>query len=780
MIFKNANHRVYRGFSLWLLFLQLIIAENGQSSRISINTQIIGRYTHEYHTNCSILPPLTWISNSVEGPHYRKYTKSFRNPSKNHGRYSQRIASESGKSEVEATKEPDDDKVIVADIINKIVKDKNGALSNTIISPNFDDRFKDNAGMSYQRPSRKGPGLIKEKLTMADLFNRKIVAQPPSRRETEQLMSRKPWKHLEISQLIKKEKEKIKNDTTFLDGYFYKYLEDKGENKFNGVFKKNINDNKKYKFDIQELLSIWANKVAYFYMNIPKTVATLEIVKDMTESSNITPEIFKSVKDHIFYFRILKSLLKHISYVNKIRVSNHLSSDTNVLKHIPAFTPKQIVSIFSSLAFFQSKSYVLLDSLLNYVKKNISAYNCKQLTSIIGYCMKLDYKSDIILKEYISKVRHMLKNSKDTQAFNKEDILSVLSVCAKSDYMDNDLFKALAHIVQNSDNLTLAEASDFIRHFSLVQYIDEKFFDKLYGIICSGKNSLKMGIDIFNFVYSIMECHVPPPAELMDYIITRVLKNASEYNLLQLTTLLKCFSILGYYNDRLFRKVFELPIFINPPKPQVMEQIRLGLNSNSGHYSAYLLPNKTCQIDIFFANVHSAYLGYSLEYKKGTFKFSDEALENIKKIPARFHRFSNINSSGLHLDISALLKEFFSINCVMEHVTEYGLIVDLAILPESLNIPENEKEFIRTKKCSIEVHGPFHYLQKSTDVFPPPMNNKTLYKQRLLKSSGWDTKYLNYWDYVPWMRKEHKLKVLTKLLPSWVKNACGITPQDTV
>lgn len=792
MTLKNVKFMGFVGCLLWSLFF--IIAKNCQSSPISINHHTQRSYTFLHPINTLGIQPLTWIFRidrtthydncggflkknpkiNEDGSYYRISAKLDELEGNNHDRLSNSYGKLKNVTEV-----PKDNGPAVAEIVNQIVEEDMESLPDDITHNNFGDRSNGDVRMSYKRANRSKRPVMKKKLTMADVINKNMMIQPPPKRVTEELMSRKPWKRLEISKLIKKEKEKIKNDTTFLDGYFYKYLESKGQSKFSGVFKKNINDNNSYKFDIQELLNIWNSKISYFYMNISKTVAILDIIKEITESSNITPEIFESVNEHTFFFRTLKSLLKHVSYLNKIRVSNHLSNDVDVLKHIPTFTPEQMTLVFSSLAYFKPKRYALLERLLNYVKVKIDAYTYKQLDSILKSCMELDYNADIIVKDYISKVCIMLKSSKGddkttNQAFDKQDILSVLSICSRNDYMDGDLLSILANKVKEMDDLGVDDASNFIRYFSLSHHIDESLFDKLYCIICSNKNSLNKGMDIFNLVCSITECHAPPPSELMDYIMAQVLKRTSEYTLTQLTILLKSFAMLGYYNDQLFRKVFELPIFSNPPKPQVMEQIRLGLNKNSSYYSAYLSPNQTSLIDVLFSNVHSAYLGYSLEYKKGTFKLSDEALENIKKIPTRLHRFSNINSSGLHLDISSLLKEFFSINCFIEYVTESGLIVDLAILPESLSIPAKDIEFVRDKRCSIEIHGPFHYLQKSTNVFPPPMNNKTLYKQRLLRSSGWDTKYLNYWDYVPWMKKEHKLRVLTNLLPNWIKTICDI------
>ncbi|KAK1444521.1 hypothetical protein BgAZ_104270 [Babesia gibsoni] len=641
---------------------------------------------------------------------------------------------------------------------------------------------------------RMRPGQFSGPLTIADVIKYRMIPQPPSLEETQKVIERKPWKRMNITEKIKQEKQKIEETDRFLDDYFHGYLVSKGTDAglSGGVqhidislFKRDVDVNSSssssiYKYNADELLKIWNNKGGYFYTNMPKTVAMLQIVRKIAKESNADQQMKKTLRDHVCFKRIVGSVVRHMKYVTRIKLPNHLKNYDKLMNMVPMFNEQQMVTIFSVLAYLGFKKEKVVDAMLNHARP-FKRFKPEEMRAIIMACLSMKFDPSTMVEEYIEKLKVAMKDGKHPKEDSGEDdmgyYLDVLNICSKTDHMNSWIFHHIADFMKNRDKMCTEDVVEAICAFTNLQHLDEELFSHLYELLMKNIASLKGKKLVKNLIVSLSVCHFKPPKELVDHLASMVLKDLKSFSLVELALSLRSLALLDNYSEELYRKVFSLDIFSKPPSVKVLQQINLQVNKNRAAYSAYLHPASSSVLNTVFGNVYQAYLGYKVLSKgQSNLKLQKDAENKLKEIYTSGVKNWTFTSSSLHLQVRDLIKEAYGIDCDIEYVTNEGLVLDIAILPSSLDKYTKEigaKDFLKDKKCAIEVHGPFHYLQKSTEEFPPPLDNPTLYKERILKETGWDVSHLHYWSFVPWMKREHKIKVLGTLLPDWVKKLCN-------
>ncbi|ORM39982.1 uncharacterized protein BXIN_1254 [Babesia sp. Xinjiang] len=644
--------------------------------------------------------------------------------------------------------------------------------------------------------------LMPKPFTIADVIKKRLIPQPPSLKETQKVLERKPWKRMGIPNIIKQEKQKIEETDLFLDNYFYSYLLDKGTNArlHSGVksideslFKnKTVADDPKdpmkqepqiNKYNAEELLQIWDTKGGHFYTNIPKTVAMFQIIRRIAKESHCGEDMLKRFRDHECFKRLVGSVVRHMKYVTRIELPRHLKDYKKLLDMVPRFSREQLVTIFSVLSYFGYKHENVLKAMLQYAKR-YEDFTTDEMSAIIMASIKMGADPSQMVGDYITKLKSEIKKaeSKVDGEDHLKYYLDVLRICNKTDHMDNELFKHIAEYFKKQESIPLGKVVNAIWLFTGVQHMDEPLYKHLYGLLAQNIGLIKGKEMVIRLVTCLANCHFKPPKNLVDHLSSFILDDIKSYSLVELTAALRNLAIMDCYMDDLYRKVFSLDLFMNPPSVKVLQQINLQLNQKKSAYAAYLQPTVSSTLNVVFGNTYHAYLGYQLlSGNLNKFELPKDAVVKLKDIYTSGVKHWTFNSSAFHIQVKDILNEAFGIECEVEHVTNDGLVVDIAILPSSLAKYTEKigaKDFLKDKRCAIEVHGPYHYLQKSTDVFPPPLNNSTLYKERLLNARGWDVVRLHYWSLVPWMKHDQKIKVLESLLPQWVKNACNIPEND--
>ncbi|CDR96811.1 membrane protein, putative [Babesia bigemina] len=673
------------------------------------------------------------------------------------------------------------------------------------------------ASKPITRKTRSRRKLGKPK-TVADIIKRRLIPQPPSLRETDRLIARKPWKRMGIPSIIKQERQKIEETDAFLDDYFHSYLIKKGtdaglrcgvktvdeklfQNSQSSSQRSSSNDDMTpgttYKYDADELLQIWNTKGGHFYTSIPKTVAMLQIVRRIAVDSKADLEMINRIRDHVCFKRLVGSVVRHMKYLTRIELPSHLKNYPKLMKMVPKFNNEQMVTIFTVLAYFRFSNEKVLDAMLQY-SKPYKEFTPEEMRSVIISCIKMGADASQIVGDYVDKLKAEIMQSEQPNGNAQQELdiyLDVLRICSKTDHMDNELFKHIARFVKQQENMPVGTAIAAACLFAEVHHIDEELYQHLYTVMTNNIDSIRGKNVVNKLVTGMAMCHSRPPKKLVDHLANSVLQEIKSYSLVKLTATLRNLALMDSYNDALCHKVFNLELFTNPPSVKVLQQINLKLNQKKTVYAAYLHPTATSTLNVVFGNAYQAYLGYRLLGKtQNKFELPKEAVSRLKvrlsvvetcmkqAIYTASAKNWTFGSSSFHIQVRDLLKEAFGIESEVEHITSDGLLVDIAILPTSLaqfTEQVGAQDFLKDKRCAIEVHGPFHYLQKSTDVFPPPMNNTTTFKERLLRARGWDVAHLHYWSLVPWMKRDHKIRVLARLLPQWVKNICNIADVKT-
>ncbi|KAK1933369.1 putative membrane protein [Babesia divergens] len=654
-------------------------------------------------------------------------------------------------------------------------------------------------------------GSIPKPRTMADIIKYRIISQPPSLKYTRRVLARKPWKRMNIPERIQQEKQKIEETDKYLDKYFYNYLMMKGTDSgfSDGVkhidatlFKSanataekmegssNESEHTINQYNMDEIMQIWNTKGGYFYTTIPKTVAMLQIIRRIAKESNADTNMRNNIREHTCFKRIVGSVVRHIKCVTRIELPKHLKNYDKLTRKIPMFSEQQMTTIFTVLAYFGFRNEKVIQALLNHAKP-FKNFTPEDMRSIIMACLSMKFDPSPIVEEYIEKLKSAMKDGPEPKmppGGEMEYYLDVLHICNQTDHMDNWTFTHIADLVKKQEKITLEDAANAVCLFTDVQHLDETLFQHLYDVLTNNIDSIKRKTMVKKLISSLAMSHFKPPKQLVDHLANMLLKEVNAYSLVEVTTAMRNLALMDCYNEDLCRKVFNLGIFVNPPSVKVLQQINLQLNKKKTVYAAYLHPVSSSSLNVVFGNLYQAYLGYrTLAKNKNKMRLPESAEIRLKVLAndGRSLMMQEIYTSGVknwtftsssfHIQVRDLLKEAFDIDCEIEHVTNEGLVIDIAILPSSLSKLTEKlgaKDFLKDKRCAIEVHGPFHYLQKSTDQFPPPLNNTTLFKERILRENGWDVSHLQYWSFVPWMKKEHKIKVLERLLPKWVKNVC--------
>ncbi|GIX60974.1 RAP protein, putative [Babesia caballi] len=622
----------------------------------------------------------------------------------------------------------------------------------------------------WGKPRKERVKIARKPLTIADIIRKRLIPQPPSLKYTQRVLARKPWKRMDIPSLIKREKQRIEETDKFLDNYFYTYLVRRGADAGlgGGVGVKCI-DRELFKtkqretgggpdgdrdeektsrqYTADELIQIWDTKGGHFYTNIPKTVAVLQLVRRIAKESKADADMLKRIREHECFKRIVGSVVRHMKYVKRIELPKHLKNYPKLMNKVPKFNKEQMVTIFSVFAYLGFNKEKVVEALLEHAKP-CKDFEPEEMRAIILACIKMKFDPSQFVGEYIDKLKAEINvRAAPTGAAEGgvEYYLDVLRICNKTDHMDNELFKHIADFFKNQDTLSLDVATNAVWLFTAVQHLDEALYRHLYDALSRDLKEIKAKRVVKKLVTWLAASHFKPPETLVDHLATTILGDIKSYSLVELGEALRNLALMDCYNDALCQKVFSLGLFTKPPTVKVLQQINLQLNKKKTLYAAYLHPTATSTLNVVFGNVYQAYLGYQvLADKPNKFELPKESHERLKvrggcvvymaqDIYTAGAKNWTFSSSSFHIQVRDLINEAFGIECEIEHVTSDGLLVDIAILPSSLaKLTEKlgAKDFLKDKRCAIEVHGPFHYLQKSTDAFPPPLNNTTVYKER--------------------------------------------------
>ncbi|GFE53312.1 hypothetical protein BaOVIS_007160 [Babesia ovis] len=612
----------------------------------------------------------------------------------------------------------------------------------------------------YTGNKRLTPKMLKGPLTIADVIRRRMIPQPPSLKETQKVLERKPWKRLGIPKLIKQEKERIEETDEFLDNYFYTYLANRGtdsglscgvKNIDQSLFKRkskatennqsivNSADESANGYNVDELLKMWDTKGGHFYTNIPKTVAMLQIVWRMANQSKADKETIKRIGEHVCFHRLVGSVVRHMRYMSRIELPKHLKNYKKLVDMVPRFNKEQMVTIFTVLAYFEFKDERVVNAMLKYTEQ-YHDITPDELRTIILSCLKMKVDPSHMMEDYITKVKVEHKENSGPERGEVEKLeyyLEVLRTCSILDYMDNELFTHIAEMFKKVENIPLVVVTKAVWLFTNVQHLDEELYQHLYSILIRHLKEIKGKRIVSTLIIWLGCCHYKPPRELVDHLGKMLLSDIESYNLWELTSAIRNLTLMDCYNDDLYKHVLNMELFMKPPSVKVLQQINLQLNQEKSAYAAYLHPTASSDLSVAFSKLYQSYLGYQyLSSSPNKIQLPKDAQNKLKDIHVAGAKNGALTSSAFHIQVKDILKEAFGIDCKVDYITEDGFVVDIAILPSSLakhTTGINAKDFLIDKKLAIELHGPYHYLQKSTGQFPPPLNNSVLYKTRYVK-----------------------------------------------
>ncbi|EDO08267.1 Restriction endonuclease-like superfamily protein [Babesia bovis T2Bo] len=685
---------------------------------------------------------------------------------------------------------------------------KDKSISGTEI-PNKPKQRKPSIGFKIKRkPSDSefvSPKIIKKPLTVADVIKKRMIPQPPSLNETQKVLDRKPYKRLGIPKLIKEEQERICKNDAFLDKYFHDYLTSKGTHSdMNGGIteispnlfsdkteRQTSTDNdtneasgNSYVYSAEELLHIWDTKGSQFYTNIPKTVALLQIIRRIAKESDASIDIIKRIRDHWCFGRLIGSVVRHMKYLSRIELPQQLIGYKKLENMVPKFSKEEMVSIFAVLDYFRYKNDKAVTAMVKYTEQ-YKDFTTSEIITIMGSCIRLGISPPNIIEEYVKRLKVEIKEklgNDDHEANDFKNYAYILHICTKTQFIDAELFKYIAEHCKKQNDIEIKQLYHAFSSFAKLQHIDEDLFQHIYRLLLPYVKDFTNKYEVYKLISRIAMTNSKPPKELIDALANWVYQNVQQFTPRELATMIRNLAVKDYYNDNLYNHIFNLEMFINPPSVKLLQHINLHMNQSESVYASYLQPLRKSELNIAFSMAYQAYLGYQyLSPNINKIEIPKDAVVKLRNIYVDGIKQLALNTSANNIEIVDLLKEAYGIEAYVDYTTEDGLMVDVAILPSSLTKHTTKidaKDFLMDKRFAIEFHGPYHHMQRSTDQFPPPLTPSFLYKERLLNARGWEVARLHYWTFVPWLTKEHKLRILECMLPTWIKNVCNISGES--
>eukprot|EP00366_Plasmodium_knowlesi_P000058 XP_002257555.1 hypothetical protein, conserved in Plasmodium species [Plasmodium knowlesi strain H] len=234
---------------------------------------------------------------------------------------------------------------------------------------------------------------------------------------------------------------------------------------------------------------------------------------------------------------------------------------------------------------------------------------------------------------------------------------------------------------------------------------------------------------------------------MIHYLSKMVLHNRNNYTPIELVDIIRYMSAFSYIDKEFFNFVYEMP-FLQNLNQDALDYYKNNIYFNQSYYAYTKDSSVNTPIEIMVCKLYQSYLAYrawgmktpqmddlpalesirSNNDKVNPFKYGPKLLELFKQTYTNNMRISSYSSSSLHYEIVDIIKKDLKIPCHVEYVTDKGLFIDIVILRKDLI--KLDTSFSRLRDIAIEVNGPFHYKTKSYNGGVPPLNTKTVVKQR--------------------------------------------------
>ncbi|ANQ05863.1 Uncharacterized protein PCOAH_00000720 [Plasmodium coatneyi] len=289
----------------------------------------------------------------------------------------------------------------------------------------------------------------------------------------------------------------------------------------------------------------------------------------------------------------------------------------------------------------------------------------------------------------------------------------------------------------------------------------------------------------------------PPPGQekrceevktlMVHYLAKMVLQNRNNYTPIELVDIIRYMSAFAHIDRELFNFVYEMP-FLKNLNQDTLDYYKNNVYFNQSYYAYTKDSSVNTPIEIMVCKLYQSYLAYrawgvespqkddtstlqtirTKNDKVKPFQYGPKLLQLFKQTYTNNMRISSYSSSSLHYEMADIIKKDLKIPCHVEYVTDKGLFIDIVILREDL--VKFDASLSRLRDIAIEVNGPFHYKTKSYSGGIPPLNTKTVVKQRLLEHDNWHVISLPFWEVKPWFSKSRKENYIMKVLPDELKS----------
>ncbi|GAB64415.1 hypothetical protein PCYB_011480 [Plasmodium cynomolgi strain B] len=313
---------------------------------------------------------------------------------------------------------------------------------------------------------------------------------------------------------------------------------------------------------------------------------------------------------------------------------------------------------------------------------------------------------------------------------------------------------------------------------------------------------------------------------MVHYLAKMVFHNRNNYTPIELVDIIRYMSAFSHIDKELFNFVYEMP-FLQNLNQNTLDYYKNNVYFNQSYYAYTKDSSVNTPIEIMVCKLYQSYLAYrAWGVRKGDaamgagspqmgdatmgagspqtgdaamgvespqmgdllqrgdipalhairahnekvkpFQYKPKLLQLFRQTYTNNMRISSYSSSSLHYEMADIIKKDLKIPCHVEYVTDKGLFIDIVILREDLI--KFDASFSGLRDIAIEVNGPFHYKTKSYSGGVPPLNTKTVVKQRLLEHDKWRVISLPFWEVKPWFSKSRKENYILRVLPDELKS----------
>ncbi|KAF8822778.1 hypothetical protein IE077_002648 [Cardiosporidium cionae] len=464
-----------------------------------------------------------------------------------------------------------------------------------------------------------------------------------------------------------------------------------------------------------------------------------------------------------------------------------------------AIKPEHMASLLQRIEQFSVPiNRIQAKNIFKVLGDNFESISPSLLTKILYHLVKLGFNEEA----FLLKIAKRIALSKCQANLSTSDLVYTLFSFSVLDYVDISFMDGSVQLLNSQmDSLSTFQIISSCRALAKFEYVDSKFcgnacvtlIKRLPEILCSKNRVLHLlqALSTMGFAHTL----------LLTSLAGGLLPLLSKFCPLEVSTILRSFTLLGCYHRDLFLTAFKLPYwqtmieerrqsFLESSSEAILKNIFL--QSKLRFYGELYLrwcifhiflllgegiydPN--CSSDITLAKLYQSYMGFKIESPDAElFHFSLENSYILKEIFKRNMKFWGYASSALHHEIADILQKDLGIPCETEFATKQGLLLDVAILPKQLHkvnltaqIDMGRATIVSTRlaqlqKYAIEIDGPFHFLQKSQQHFPPCQNAATKFKQRILTKTGWIVISIPYWKITPWNNRAWKASYLQRVI----------------